>query len=492
MPAAHRASVFCAVAALLAGLVYANALHNPFVYDDYHTVVANTSLQRVGDLRAIVLHDVTRPLVNFSYAVDRTLWGAEPTGFHVTSVLLHALNVVLLFQLARRLAPEPDALVAGFAAAAIFAVHPLMTEAVGYISGRSELLGSAFLLTGLLCAWRWMGGGRAGWAIATAAMWVLALASKETAAMFPFALVVCDWLMGAGTREDRRRRTMTLYAPMILTALVAGVGRLVILRAEYPGRVAVHWSYALVELDVLRRYLWLLVNPSHQTLFHEVAPVALVSLRALAALGTAAALGAAAVALRTRAPAASFGLVWFVLMLAPSATLALFDQGEPMAEHRVYIASTGLLLAGGVGIGRLGAWLERARPRLGHVGAVTLGLVLLSLMVETVVRNAVWSSPILLWQESVDLAPQHYRPRLLLGEALEDAGRREEAAEQFRTAIRLRPTDVTGYLKLGLCLVDLGRIDDAKEILHEALDVDPDSEPARRSLTLLAGVETAR
>src|SRR6185436_13029834 len=64
--------------ALLAGLLYINALHNPFIYDDYHTVVTNQSLTQPIDLRAIVLHDMTRPITNFSYAVDHALWGPTP------------------------------------------------------------------------------------------------------------------------------------------------------------------------------------------------------------------------------------------------------------------------------------------------------------------------------------------------------------------------------------------------------------------------------
>src|SRR4029077_11939329 len=130
-------------------------LHNPFVYDDHHTIVTNTSIVRLTDLRAIVRHDVTRPLVNLSYAIDRALWGGEPFGFHASSVLLHMLNVALLFALARRLSGS----FAAFAAAALFAVHPMMTEAVGYVSGRSEVLCAMFFLLALMAGRRWLRGG---------------------------------------------------------------------------------------------------------------------------------------------------------------------------------------------------------------------------------------------------------------------------------------------------------------------------------------------
>ncbi len=491
MSAAHRAIVPCGAAALLAALVYANALHNPFVYDDYHTVVANASLRTPGDLRGIVLHDVTRPLVNISYAWDRAVWGTRPVGFHVTSVLLHVLNVVLLFMVVRRLVPSPAAPLAAFSASALLAVHPMMTEAVGYISGRSEVLCASLMLAGILSGLRWMRGGARRWMAATAACWIAALTAKETAAMFPFALAALDWLAVESPASDKRRRTVRLYLPMAAVATLAGLGRLWLLGVEYPGQVSFHPSYVLLELDVLRRYLWLMIHPAGQTIFHEVVPVAWVGGRALAAVGTAALLVWMVRALARRQGAASFGLAWFLLMLAPSATLAVFNQGEPMAEHRVYIASLGLFLAAGIGIAWLGEAIRTRRPALQWAAAIAFGIGLFALMVQTTVRNAVWSSPVALWQESVDLAPDHNRPRLLLGEALEDAGRREEAVAQYRTAIRLRPDDATGYVKLGLCLAGMGRIDEAKRTLRQALALDPTSQPVRRSLAILANVEPA-
>src|SRR5579864_147309 len=102
----YRDLMACALAVVLAALVYLNALHNPFVYDDQRLIVSNQSLQHLTDLRAIVLHEVTRPLVNFSYAVDFSIWGRTPFGFHLTSLLLHLVNVGLVYWLAWRLAAD--------------------------------------------------------------------------------------------------------------------------------------------------------------------------------------------------------------------------------------------------------------------------------------------------------------------------------------------------------------------------------------------------
>src|SRR5215831_5526839 len=136
--------IACGAAALLALFVYANALFNPFVYDDHRLILENTSIQHLADWRAIVVHDMTRPLVNFSYALDYAIWrGRSPFGFHFTNVLIHAANVVLLFQLGFALATDfasqapsrvASPLTVASAASVLFAVHPLLSQAVGYVS----------------------------------------------------------------------------------------------------------------------------------------------------------------------------------------------------------------------------------------------------------------------------------------------------------------------------------------------------------------------
>ena len=100
-PRAGRLGWLAILAAVLSALLYVNALDNPFVYDDFRTVLNNPSIEDVWAVRTIVYREMTRPVVNFSYAVDRAIWGDGVFGYHLTSILLHALNVLLLFQLAR-------------------------------------------------------------------------------------------------------------------------------------------------------------------------------------------------------------------------------------------------------------------------------------------------------------------------------------------------------------------------------------------------------
>jgi tetratricopeptide (TPR) repeat protein len=494
-----RTLVAAAGAALASALVYLNALHNPFVYDDYHLVVDNPAIRNISNFRAIVLNDMMRPVTNFSYAIDRAVWGPAPFGFHLTSLLLHSLNVVLLFHLILRLTADAartsgTALPRGrlwtvpFGAALLFAVHPMMTESVGYVSSRSEVLYGSFFLLAMLCGRRWMLGDGIAWALWTMGLWATALATKETSAMLPFVLFACDRLVLHGDGAARRRRLLTVHLPLLTLAGVAAIARLLVLaRVEHPDSFSIHWEYGWIALDVARRYFWLLVNPRGQAAFHEVSLIpGLSDPRALIDLGLVGLLLAIVIGARRREPLASFGLVWFLLQLVPTSALIVLDRGEPMVEHRIYIASCGAFLAGAAAIGTFLEGESLARPwrRLAVAGILIAGVG--SLAVQTIVRNALWASPVALWRESVNGAPGHYRPRLLLGEALQDAGRSDEALEEFRTVVRLRPQEPAGYMKLGLCLAGIGRLEEAASAFKSLLALAPDSPQALNGLGAVA------
>src|SRR5439155_23802802 len=102
-----------------------------------------------------------------------------------------------------------------FTAAILLAVHPMMTEAVGYVSGRSEVLCGAFFLLAMLAGLRWLRGGGIASAFATVALWAAALATKEIGAMFPFVLACCDEFVLHPDRAERRRRWKTVHGPLI-------------------------------------------------------------------------------------------------------------------------------------------------------------------------------------------------------------------------------------------------------------------------------------
>ena len=483
-------------AALLAVLVYLNALDNPFVYDDFRLIVDNPSILSLRDIRFVILRDVTRPVVNFSYAIDTALWGPRPFGYHVTSVLFHALNVVLVFWVAFLASDDArrqtttrawiglSSTVVAFLTAAFFAVHPMMTQAVGYVASRSEVMFAAFFLLAFLAGRKWLHDGGTRWWLTCIALWVLALLSKETAAMLPVVLLAYDRLVLDADRAARRRRLLRLHLPMLAVMLIAGMGRLAVLVfVEYGGQTDPEWRFLPIAVDAFWRYVAMFFVPRNQAIFHDVPLIdGVFSVRALSGLAGLAAFAGLIWTSRRVHSLLALGLLWFAVLLVPSAVLAIFGRGEPMAEHRAYLPAAGLFLAWGCAFGAL--WARAAQWRLLAAGTAVIFLASLALL--TVVRNVIWDDPVVLSRQAVTLAPRHWLPRILLAESLRQNRRCAEAVPEYRRVIALRPTDGFAYTALARCLVETRRLDDAETVLRQLRSVSPASPDAAMGLGLVA------
>ena len=470
---------------MLAGVVYLNALNNPFVYDDHRIIVENQSLADLSNVPAIVWREVTRPVVNFSYAVDRAIWGPAPFGFHLTNILLHMLNVGLFAWLIWGSTRRPH--LTAPIASLLFAVHPMMTEAVGYISGRSEVICGTFFLAALLSARALIVQRRAWWMAATLLFWLLALASKEIAAMFPFVLLAYDrWLFDSDASEKRQRLFM-LHLPLIGLAVVLAAARMIVFATmEYTGGIDTQWSFAFIELEAIRRYVMMLLLPTGQSIYHAIAPAGLASAQTLIAFTVVALMAGFIWARRKTAPLQSFGLLWFLLLLLPSSALVLLNRGEPMAEHRVYLAGAGFFLTLAALVDGAFEVLPSMRRMSRAILTAGLAVAIASLAGRTVIRNAVWSNPAMLWQEAVDRAPSDWLPHLVLGEELHRADKHLEAAGAFRRVIQLRPEEVPAYGKLGVCLSEQGQLDEAFAAFTRMRSLDAASPEASNGLALVA------
>jgi protein O-mannosyl-transferase len=496
-PATGRRSLIplpAACAAVLAVLVYLNALHNPFVYDDFRLIVENPSLD-LRDLPAVLVRDITRPLVNVSYAIDTMIWGRTPLGYHVTNVLLHAINVVLVFWVAflaiedrtrRRAVAAATAspTVIGFATAALFAVHPMMTEAVGYISSRSEVAYATSFLLAFLAGRRWMMESGSKWWTTCVCLWGVSLLSKETAAVLPVLLLAYDWFVLRADWPERRDRLVRLQLPMIAAMVVAGAVRIAVLKlVEYPGRPGADWRYALVTVDVFWRYLWLFFAPRGQAIFHAVSVVDTpFSVRAIGGLvGLAAFLGLAW-ALRRKQGLITFGLVWYAVLLVPPAVLFALGRGEAMVERRTYLPAVGLFLLWAFAFGTV--WAGGTRKRIRAAAAAVVFLT--SLTCLTLVRNIIWHNPVALTREAARLAPGQWIPRVLVGEAFRQSGRCADAVAEYQAAIDMRPQEEFPYTGLARCLVEEGRLGEAEQVLRKLHTINPTSQDASMGLGVFA------
>ena len=495
---ARRPLVFVAAgsAALMAVIVYLNVLDNPFVVDDFRLIVENESMRTLSDVETVIVRDVTRPLVNLSYVLDTVVWGKIPFGYHLTSLLLHVVNVVLVFsvafvvsrdrdrQRAQRLAAGTSPTTNALAAASLFAIHPMLTQAVGYIAARSEVAYAALFLLAFLAGRRWLLGGGKRWWWSCVGLWLMAMLAKETAIMLPFVLLAYDWLLLDASRDERRHRLMRLQLPLVGVTVVAGAVRLAVFQfVEYAEGEGFDWRLALVAVDAYWQYLGMFLRPRGQSIFH--APPAIYSLFSLRGMIGPVALAvfvALAWKLRRVHSVMAFGLLWFLLLLVPSSLLFALGRGEAMAEHRAYLSAAGLFLVFGSAFGLGWARHLRFRPLL----TLTAVLFLISLGLSTMGRNHIWGDPVLLAREAKDLAPDRWVPRILLAEALRHEGRCQEAAVEYRAAIAMQPADEFAYSKLALCLVVDRRRDEARAVLAQLRSMNHVSDGASSGLGVIA------
>ena len=396
--------------------------------------------------------------MNLSFAIDRGLWGFSSFGFHITNVILHIMVVGLLYGWCTRVlgsgssvAPSPPKGVragsdpgltpdwAAFFVAAVFALHPVMSAAVGYVSARSELLAAAGFLASLTYARRAIVGANRTAGILAGIFGALAIGSSFSAAALPIVILAYDaWVLRDPSWMVRLAR---IYAPATLAVVSLGLWRLSGAGISViPPRGPI--ESLLAGSTVVWEYLALLVTARGQSLVHDVhwpgSIVDPVSVTALAAL--AASVGIAIWKRRTH-PLVAFGAVWFIGVLAPFTSFV--PVRDAMAEHRLYLAFPGLLLAAGSLTWR--AVASRRAIRILLTGVLAL------LAAGTYRRNELRSSPMDLWEESVNSAPGAWQAHWGYAELLRELGKCERARSEYEAVLRLYPEHGGARTGLGAC-----------------------------------------
>jgi hypothetical protein len=269
---------------------------------------------------------------------------------------------------------------------------------------------------------------------------LVAVGSSAAGLALPLVILTYDaWVL---RDTGWRRRAMRVYLPAAAAIAMAAAWHLpALLAAErVPARGLA--ANALTEVLVIWRYAALLVVPYGQALVHQVhwvtTPLDPIGLLALPLLAGAA---AAAVYVRHSRPLVAFGAIWFLAALAP--TSSLIPLPDAMAEHRVYVAGAGLLLAAASAL----ALPLATRPLVRAVATAVLVL----LAVQTYRRLVVWNEPMKLWHESVERSPDAWQARLGYAELLREVGRCDRARTEYETVLRLYPNHAGAKAGLDAC-----------------------------------------
>jgi tetratricopeptide (TPR) repeat protein len=494
---------------LVTFVVFAPALRNDFVnWDDPEMVVFNTGVRGLGPAQIrwafTTFHSsLYHPLTWLSLSVDYVLWGGEPWGYHLTNILLHALNAGLTFLLTRRLIAtalgdngRATSSAAAFAAL-LFALHPMRAEPVAWVTARRDLLAAFFVLSTLLAYLRAVAGSESRisfdptnperadrrWLALAAVFYLAAALSKAISMTLPLVLVVLDayplrrFGRGRGVWLEKAPFAMIAAATAVVAAWGVGSGEFSPLEAY--GVLA---RLAMVAYS-LAFYAWKTIMPTGLSPVYEIPPVLDPFAARFLASGSAVVVVTATVAaLHRRAPAVAAAWACYLIPILPVSGLT--HAGHQLVYDRYsYLPAIALMTAVGGGVAVvLRAW-RRGRLRTTAVVALCLAMLIVALAWGHLARRqiAVWRDSETLWTAAIARDPACSICRAGLGTALRTRGRIDEAERELRHALALKANLPVAKLHLALLLndraadlADAGRYGEAVALFTEAERLLPD------------------
>ncbi|MGH7276665.1 MAG: tetratricopeptide repeat protein [Candidatus Rokuibacteriota bacterium] len=471
-------------------VVFLPALGNGFVsWDDDTNFLGNPRYRGLGpaqlawmftDLRAHYM-----PLTWLTLGLDYVLWGMNPVGYHLTSVLLHAANAALFFLVARRLlgaalpaAPGSTLRFGSLVAALLFAVHPLRVESVAWVTERRDVLCGLFYLLALLAYLRYReSGGRRAY-LASLALFAAALLSKSMAVTLPAVLLLLDVY-------PLRRRAWREKIPFFALSAAAGTLALVAQRSAgamsstaYLGpleRVAIAF-YSLAF------YLWKTLIPVRLSPLYELpARVEPVAWPYVASAIVVLALSAVAIAARRRWPA--FAVAWASYVVTVLPVSGLVQVGPQIAADRyTYLACLSFAVFAGGALARVRLAL-RNRRATGVLLFAGAGVLAVALVVLTLNQTRIWRDSETLWSQALAVGPSAIA-HAKLGVVRDEQGKPEEAIAHYRAALRIHPDMPDTYNNWGIALARQGRWQEAIEQYENALKLAPGSAETHANLAV--------
>jgi protein O-mannosyl-transferase len=462
--------IYTAVAALAIIVLfwaYSPAMHTGFLFDD-NTFQQFTLPPASAPLSSWI--GPTRQLLMASYWVNLQISQQDTFSFHVFNLLFHCVTSGLIFLIVRRFLewsgaeplhePSHRTLLAAFAAL-LFLFHPVQTESVAYIAGRSESLCGLFAAAAI-AAFLYRRTTAISWSRAAAVvlLFVAAMLTKEQAVVIPAFFLLTDFWWNPGFSVRGIRGNWRLYLPLAAgaTAGIALVWKMILGigtggSAGFGMKDFTWYQYLFTQFRALFVYLFTFVLPVNLTVDWDF-PISksILDHGSLAGLLVLLAFAAAAWHYRRRFPLAAFGYFAFLLLLAP--TSSILPIKDPVAERRMYLPIIGLLLILVDLLGRL----KLDRKTLSIVCAI----VLLFAIGLTHARAWVWSDAIALWEDTARKSPNKARAHFQLAFAYYEQGRFDGAIAEFQKTSELETPNYN-------LLVDWAEVYDAANQLDPAL-----------------------
>lgn len=473
-----------------------------FVYDDLGNIIENENFRGLGPANLRWMWTTFhmghyQPLSWMTLGLDYSLWGMDPFGYHLTNLVLHFANSVLVLFLALQLirlarsrnpleAPPPASfptILGAAAAALLFAVHPLRVESVAWVTERRDVLSSFFLLATVLAYLSAHSGPqcRRGRLILAFALYILSLLSRAMGVTLPIILLILDWhplrrfdVAGSEHRRKTRRaiiiEKVCFAVPALAAALVAPwaqieAGAAMALEHHGPFARFAQACYGLVY------YLFKTIVPVRLSPFYALElPLPAQSPKYVAAMVLVCAAGLAIIIFHRRRSAIAVVLCYATLL---SPVLGFAQAGrQEVADRYSYLPMVGwMVLLGGV----LALYLSKSTRRIAAFApAVLVFLSAAPLGALTWRYSRAWQSDLALWRHAVYDGQANFNSHYNLGCALQQSGAIEDSLPHFRDSVAMNPSYFPAWYNLGNALNETGRPDEALDAYRNVLKYDPD------------------
>ena len=409
------------------------------------------------------------PLTLMSHMMDVSLFGFDPTGHHLVSVLLHAFNSVLLFWVFVKLTGNfwPSCFLA-----LIWAIHPLRVESVAWISERKDLLFFLFWMLGLLAYARYATKKKWTAYLAVTACFAAALASKPMAITFPATLLLLDYWplkrfdLESGITAQTKRLFQLIVEKLPLLLMSIGAAALTIVSQNSGNAIVDVASRGSIPrlttaINGIVAYIWQTLWPMNLAVYYPHSIINALSAQQTGMIVTKftgiAIFSFLAWRWRSKHPYILVGWLWF-----------LGDQEH--ADRYTYIAQVGLLAA-------LIWWVSEklatvtARGRAVWASIAMVVLLLLGSVSRT--QIAYWKNSVTLWSRAYSVTPRNYKTLHNLGSSLFDAHEYEKALSVYKVFVEEFPNQVMAHMGYGASLWKIGLITEGKTVLEKGLSMDP-------------------
>jgi len=499
-----RRPVILFIIVLLSFGAYVNTLHNGFVYDDENEILLNPWITDIKFIPRIFLSHswafkITdsptsqyHPLKFIVNMVQYQLFESRPWGYHLINILAHMMVSVMVFFVAASLLKElfnEDSLTMPAAASLLFAVHPIHTEAVAWVSAMPELFMSFFYLVSLYIYINLSEQKYRRIIIAAFFFFVSAL-FKETALTLPLLLIAYDYSFKKGIFAEKgtgasKNALLRRYVPVVIAAIIYLVLRTYAIGGFIPKQSYIKYTVFQIVINafpLFAKYLAMLVLPVNLTVLHVFRPVSsLFDVRTITSLGFFVFFVLFLIFLNRKNRGLLFGTLWTVVPLLPVFYIPAFLGESVFAERYIYLSSAGFVIVAAIVIRSIkhnNLFKTITIPVL--VTGVSAIIVIFTFW--TINRNYAWRDDFSLWADAVKKSPDSYVSHINLGKAYYGKGRVSEAIREYQTALLLNPGSDMAFFNIGTIYYEKGMMKDAINAFRAAIALRPDNYEAHNGM----------